>query len=262
MAVTGITRGPSVVPKYYQVERALRARIARLRPGDSLPPEPELCEEYGVSRTTLRQAMDLLVAEGRLQRFQGRGTFITAARVDYAIDSYRPNHPLRDEAETYRVLSVEHRPADEQMAELLGVEPGTTVLHARRAAYHAGTPMRLIEVTVHPKHMRRLEGADFSKKLITEHLLEHKVPIGSYRISIEVGTLDEQTALEMGLRAGLPTLDIMRLVLDPEDRVVAAIHLVTRGDVGRYLLTISEPPTTSSSKAKASPRRRTKRAQD
>lgn len=260
--MVGIPRGPSVVPKYYQVERVLRARLARMHPGDSLPPEPDLCEEYGVSRTTLRQAMDLLVAEGRLQRFQGRGTFVTAGRVDYPLASFRPVNPLRDEEETYRVLSVARRPATEEMAETLGIEPGTTVLHARRAAYHAGTPMRLIEVTVHPSVMHLMDGADFSQKLITENLLEHGVPIANYRISIEVGTLDEHTAMEMGLRPGLPTLDITRLVLDKADKVVASIHLVTRGDIGRYVLSMPQPSTKLLNGAVKQPHKRGKKAQD
>jgi GntR family transcriptional regulator len=237
----GIPRGSSVVPKYYQVERALRSQIARLRPGDSLLPEPELCQEFGVSRTTLRQAMDVLVAEGRLQRFQGRGTFVSSTRVDYPLASFRPDHPARDEAETYRVLSVDHRPATAEIAETLGIEPGATVLHARRVAYHAGTPMRLIELTVSPDLVKQVEGADFSKKLITETLLERGVPIASANISIEVGTLDEGVAAEMGLRPGLPTLDIMRLALDEEQHVLAIIHLVTRGDIGRYVLNLPQP---------------------
>lgn len=255
MALAGIPRGASVVPKYYQVERALRSRIGKMHPGDSLPAEPELCEEFGVSRTTLRQAMDVLVAEGRLQRFQGRGTFVTSPRVDYPLSSFSADHPLRDEAETYRVLSVEQRPATAEMAETLGVAPGATVLHARRAAYHAGTPMRLIEVTVRADLVHLVAGADFSKKLITEILLERGLPIASARVSIEVGTLDEDTAAEMGLRPGLPTLDIIRLVLDEDQHVLAFIHLVTRGDIGRYVLDLAQPRDTSPASTGARPKR-------
>jgi DNA-binding GntR family transcriptional regulator len=68
------------------------------------------------------------------------------------------------------------------------------------------------------------------------------VPVAGYRIEVEVGTLDEQTADELGLRAGLPTLDINRLVLNRSGRPLALIHLVTRGDVGRYVLRIPERP--------------------
>jgi GntR family transcriptional regulator len=240
MAATLIPRGGSVVPKYYQVERALRARIAKLEVGALLPPEPELCEEYGVSRTTLRQAMDVLVSEGMLKRFQGRGTFVSASRVDYALSAFDPDHPLRDRAETYRVLSIERRPAGEEIAETLGLEPGTVILHVRRVAYHANVPMRLTELIAGPHVAGMVAECDFTNKLLTETLIEHHVAVAGYHITVEVGTLDEQVAGELGLRQGLPTLDITRLVLDREGGALAIIKLVTRGDVGRYVLTLPQ----------------------
>ena len=47
----------SFVPRYYEIEQALRARVADLRPGDIVPSDTELCEEFGVSRQTARNAM-------------------------------------------------------------------------------------------------------------------------------------------------------------------------------------------------------------
>jgi GntR family transcriptional regulator len=235
-----VTRGGSVVPKYYQVERALRARIARMHVGDALPSEPELCNEFGVSRTTLRQAMDVLEAEKLLQRLQGRGTFVTGARVEYPLASYGPDDPPRDRAETYRVLSVERRPAPEEAAERLRIDVGTPVLWVRRVAFHDRVPMRLSELLAGPTVEPLLKGVDFGQHLLTETLIARGVPVAGYRIEVEVGTLDEQTADELGLRAGLPTLDVNRVVLNRSGRPLALIHLVTRGDVGRYVLRLPE----------------------
>ena len=68
------------VPMYYQLKLQLQADIreGRMRPGDMLPPECELCEQLGVSRPTVRQAMSELVAEGLLTRRKGKGTFVAA----------------------------------------------------------------------------------------------------------------------------------------------------------------------------------------
>lgn len=62
--------------KYEIVRDHLRERIAGLAPGDQLPPEPALCEEYAVSRITVRRAVDDLIRDGLLVREQGRGTFV------------------------------------------------------------------------------------------------------------------------------------------------------------------------------------------
>jgi len=71
-----LKKGP--IPLYYQLERALRKRILSNRKNgvQAFPNERELCEEYGVSRATVRQALMILERDGLLVREQGRGTFI------------------------------------------------------------------------------------------------------------------------------------------------------------------------------------------
>lgn len=67
-----------------QVETILRDQIADgvLRPGDRLPSEEALRLQYGVSRGTLRQALEALERDGWLERSRGRGTFVKAGTVD------------------------------------------------------------------------------------------------------------------------------------------------------------------------------------
>ena len=72
----GAGRRMSFVPRYYEIEQALRARIAVLDPGDVLPSDSALCEEFGVSRMTARQAVQVLTQEGLVERIRGRGTFV------------------------------------------------------------------------------------------------------------------------------------------------------------------------------------------
>ena len=69
------------VPRYYEIEQAIRARVAGLRPGDALPSDAELCEEFRVSRMTARTAMQRLTQEGIVERIPGRGTFVAEQPV-------------------------------------------------------------------------------------------------------------------------------------------------------------------------------------
>jgi GntR family transcriptional regulator len=72
----------SPMPLYFQLARLLTGEIntGRWRAGDRLPSEAEICETYGVSRATVRQALLRLENEGLIQRLKGRGTFISDPR--------------------------------------------------------------------------------------------------------------------------------------------------------------------------------------
>ena len=66
------------IPYYYQLERLLRDQLGqgRWRPDEQVPSEKQLCEAYAVSRTTVRQAIGHLVADGLLYHVKGKGTFV------------------------------------------------------------------------------------------------------------------------------------------------------------------------------------------
>ncbi len=99
----------SGIPLYAQLREALRNEIKErgLRPGDRLPTEAELEERYGVSRSTIRQAVGELEIEGLLRRVQGRGTFVGSPKIQHhpvlmsfsgllRSQGYAPSHRLLD----------------------------------------------------------------------------------------------------------------------------------------------------------------------
>src|SRR5438270_7331253 len=77
----------SPVPLYFQIANVVQARIfgGTLHPGDPIGTEKELADEFGVSRITVRKALEVLRADGLLKLERGRGTFVA--------DSPRPVAP-------------------------------------------------------------------------------------------------------------------------------------------------------------------------
>lgn len=74
-------------PRYRDIADYVRGLIETGKPGDRLPSETELCERFGVSRMTVRQAIQLLATEGLLYRRAGQGTFIGSRRVPRPLGS-------------------------------------------------------------------------------------------------------------------------------------------------------------------------------
>src|SRR5476649_1876050 len=72
------------LPRYQRLRDELASNIAarRWQPGDAIPTEQELAQSFDLAVGTVRKAVDLLVAEGMLERFQGRGTFVRRASFD------------------------------------------------------------------------------------------------------------------------------------------------------------------------------------
>ena len=97
------------MPLYRQLEEILKQRIknGELKPGDQIPTEYELCEDFGISRISVRQALAELANDGFLCRHQGRGTFVNdlasseskLLRVLIAEEQWIP--PLREAVRLY-----------------------------------------------------------------------------------------------------------------------------------------------------------------
>ena len=140
----------SKLPLYHQLYEILRQDILRgeWQPGDMIPPESELTERYGISRTTVRQVLDILVNEGLIYRQQGRGTFVAHPTVEQAlvrIISFTEDMRQRGFRPDTEVLSAGVVAAPPDIAEKLGIEPGDELVRLERLRLADGEPMSIEE---------------------------------------------------------------------------------------------------------------------
>ncbi|HEY2659495.1 MAG TPA: GntR family transcriptional regulator [Caulobacteraceae bacterium] len=139
-------------PLYQQLRRALRDAIAdnRLAAEEALPPERVLAEELGVSRITVRKALDALVSEGMLTRRQGAGTFV-ATRVEKSfskLTSFSEDMISRGRRPESAWLSRASGSANPEESLTLGLSPGAPVYRFNRIRFADGEPMALEYSTV------------------------------------------------------------------------------------------------------------------
>lgn len=142
---------------YQQVAHRLRAAIGdgRWKPGDQLPSEAWLCEQFNVSRHTVRGAVALLKSEGLIEVVQGRGSFVRNPPIRLALRRYAARVPDAGPFEATcraagipgygELVMVERRAATDEVAAGLGIEVGTPIVYRRRYM-HAGEPDSIIQI--------------------------------------------------------------------------------------------------------------------
>jgi len=150
--VIGSLKDQGRAPLYQQLQRALRDAITenRLAADEALPPERDMAEEFGVSRITVRKALDALVSEGLLTRRQGAGTFV-APRVEKSfskLSSFTEDMISRGRRPESVWLSRSSGAVTPEESLTLGLSPGAQVYRFNRIRYADGAPMALEYSTV------------------------------------------------------------------------------------------------------------------
>jgi GntR family transcriptional regulator len=225
-------------PLYQQVETVLIDRIASgaWPPGHSLPAEPELAAELGVSQGTVRKALAELERRNLIERRQGRGTTVLRHTGDTARFHFFRLRDLSGTAVVSHivVLSCEPGEADESEAAALRLPQGTPIFRLRRLRTVDGVP-RIFERCILVEE--RLPGFHLPKGELTTELYVHFQRVHGVTIEHAEEDLSAQTAgpeeaAVLGLAEGKPLLMVQRLAFDIARRVVE--HRVSLIDTEHY----------------------------
>src|SRR3569832_2570992 len=169
---------PPDVPAYEQVKEWIRGHIAsgRWRPGDPVPSEAALMEQFGMSRMTVNRALRELAAEGLVNRVQGSGT--TVAQL-HRISSRLTIRDIHEEVEerghvhTARVLSAGKEKATAELARAMGLRSGATVFRTVLVHMENGVHIQWVGRYVNPAAAPGYLQTDFTQTSPTLHLLRH-----------------------------------------------------------------------------------------
>lgn len=153
-------------PLYRQVQESIREAIAdrSLRPDDALPPERELSSAFGVSRITIRKAIEGLVNEGVLDTHHGSGTFIRSkVEKNFAqLTSFSEEMAARGMAASSRWLNRTSGSVRPDEVLTLRASPGTTVYRFSRIRLADDAPMSIEYVTILSSCLPSLDAVEHS----------------------------------------------------------------------------------------------------
>ncbi len=228
------------VPRYYEIEQAIRARVAGLRAGDALPSDAELCEEFGVSRMTARNAMQRLTQEGIVERIPGRGTFVAEQPVHRqagSLISFSDEMRRRGRRPSSRVLRRRVREGTAAETGPLLLDAGSDVLELVRLRIADDEPIAVEASVFEPALAEVLTAADLEQGSLFDSLVSAgRVPTAG-RASLGAGAARAADAEHLGIARGGPLLVERRLIFDQAGRPLELTE--SRYAADRYALEVS-----------------------
>ncbi len=212
------------VPAYEQVKAFIRGRISsgEWKPGDPVPSEAALMQQFGISRMTVNRGLRELAGEGLVTRIQGSGTRVAQLHRISSRLTIRDIHEEvaeRGHVHTTRVLLVAKERASAAMAQSLGLKAGGAVFHSLLVHLENGVAIQYEDRYVNPAAAPDYLKTDFTQVSPTLHLLRH-APLTEASYSIEACLPTAAEAKELGIGRGEPCLAMMR-------RTVSGAHVAS-----------------------------------
>ena len=236
----------AAVPKYYQLASILRQQIdnGEWQPREPIPSERQLEVIYGVSRTTIREAIDYLTRQGYLYREHGRGTFVSPPKLQKALMELtsfsedlmkRGIHP----GQIIREISTVIPPAS--ILQRLELAPGTPMLRLERIRLGNDVPigLQISYLVLEPGQSitrAEMEEAGSLYKLLQEKF--HIIPSeADETLEVTVATKEEAELLQ--IEEGAPLLLSERVLFAQNRRPVEYVKILYRGDRYQYYVRLT-----------------------
>jgi GntR family histidine utilization transcriptional repressor len=212
------------IPAYEQVKAFIRGRIAsgQWKPGDPVPSEAALMQQFGVSRMTVNRGLRELAGEGLVTRIQGSGTRVAQLHRISSRLTIRDIHEEvaeRGHVHSTRVLLAAREKASAAMAQSLGLRTGGAVFHSRLVHLENGVAIQYEDRYVNPAAAPDYLKTDFQQVSPTLHLLRH-APLTEASYAIEACLPTAEEAKELGIKRSEPCLAMMR-------RTVSGAHVAS-----------------------------------
>lgn len=224
-------------PLYCQLKEVILSRIdsGEWQPGMQLPSERELCQHFGISRITVRQALAELEMEGRLARDQGRGTFIAPPRIAQhltRLTGFTQDMQARGRKPGSIVLRLELRRATAAVAHRLQLDSHhRSVVLLQRLRTANGEPMAIETAYLSEKLCRGILNEDLSNQSLYQ-LLAQKYGVTPARAEqqIEAVACPGNEARLLGIAKGSPVLLLHRTTYSQHNCPFEAVESWYRGD--------------------------------
>ncbi|RKX79097.1 MAG: GntR family transcriptional regulator [Spirochaetes bacterium] len=230
----------SPIPLYFQLQEIIKRKIesGEYKPGDLIPTERELQEKYGVSRITVRNAIEGLVFEDLLVKKQGLGTMVARPRMveDFSnLRSFTEKMEAQGAKIDTKVLEVRKIGAPERIATHLKVDPGSEIIYVKRLRFVDGEPIALFSSYIRGD-IGIGEWDDFTGSVYRLMEKEKGIKISGAEKIIEATSSTGEEAELLGINPEDPILIIRNTTFDHVGTPIEHAEGVYRSDRYKYIV--------------------------
>jgi GntR family transcriptional regulator len=229
-------------PLYHQLQCVLKMEIesGRWQPDEQLPTESKIAERFGVSKITVRQAMQALAEQGYIRREQGRGTFVSRRKFDEGpreLTSFTEEMKRHDLVASSHVLAQTVVLADARVSDALRLAEPESVFVLRRLRLANGEPMGVQTAHIPAALVPGLEKENLESASLYETLQKRFGLYPARARETYFAALADQAASDLlGIAAGSPVFAVERVTLLPNEKPFEFVQSVMRGD--RYSIVL------------------------
>lgn len=228
------------LPYYLQLKSILADKIERgdLRPDEKLPSEAEICDEFAVSRTVVRQALRDMEYEGLIFKKKGKGTYVARPKIVESfvqkLSGFHEDMATQQRRTRSLVLRLELVRATSRVAKLLRLRSGSKVVLLRRLRFVEEDPLQLVSSYL-PRHLcPKILETDFSDRSLYAFLEEQGLFLARGSRIVEAVRATEEEASLMKVEKGAPLIRIESIGCLEDGTPVEYFEAVHRGDRTRF----------------------------
>src|ERR671926_1028956 len=206
--------------------------IDQLGVGDAIPSERQLSADLGVSRLTVRAALDELVREGYLVRRRGSGTFVSEPKIaqELTLTSFTDDMRRRGMSPASRTLDLKVVPAGARLGRLLHVSPSEPVVVAKRLRLADRETMAIETLHVRESLVPGLTPRDLEERSFYELLRErYGITIAGGLQTIEPTVTNDEESEALGVPLHSPAFLFERTTRADSGRIVEFVRSIYRG---------------------------------
>ncbi len=236
------------VPRYLWVYNSLKTQIEmeEYKVGEFLPPEPELQKIYGISRTTVRKAVEMLAQQGFVYIRQGKGTqildFKTTQKLGF-VTSFSETLREQGYAVTQADIRVDFVVPPRRVAEILQVPPAERLARIERVTQANGSPVALMTNYLLPELVPGIDKRiDRMNSLYSFLESEFNVVIEAATDFISARLSSPEEARRLAIPEGSPLLVVRRITYSGGRRIELAVLLVVADRYEYCVHTKDRPP--------------------